>query len=97
MSNSGAATGATAVAAHHAKVQAIKAMGPIVKVDPDEFRKIINSADSSLVVFAKGGFLNTKSRYLTNYRGLYFFTSSPEKLDFPGKAEIVAARKIWVP
>jgi hypothetical protein len=98
MSNGGAAAGASAAAAaHHAKVMAIKAMGPIVKVDSQEFIKIINGADSSLVVFAKGGFFNSKFRYLTSYRGLYFFTQSSEKLNLPGKAEVVAAEKIWVP
>ena len=98
MTNGAAGGGAAAAAAaHHAKVQAIKSMGPIVKVEPDEFMKIINSAESSLVVFAKGGFLNTKFRYLTNYRGLYFFTSASEKLNLPGKAEVVAATRIWVP
>ena len=84
-------------AAHQAKIQATKASGAIVKVIPEEFMKIINAAESSLVVFAKGGFFNSKFRYLTNYRGLFFFTSSPEKLNLPGKAEIVAAEKIWIP
>lgn len=98
MSNGGAAAGAAAAAAaHHAKVQAIKAMGPIIKVEPEEFMKLINDSENPLVVFAKGGFFNSKFCYLTSYHGLYFFTSSSEKLNLPGKAEVIAANKIWVP
>jgi len=97
MSNSAGAAAAGAAAAHQAVINATKASGAIVKMTPEEFMKIINKSEEPLVVFAKGGFLNRKFRYLTSYRGLFFFTSAPEKLALPSKAEIIAADKIWIP
>jgi putative sterol carrier protein len=97
-SGSGAGAGAvTAVAVHQAIANATKASGAIVKMSPDEFMKIINKSEEPLVVFAKGGFLNRKFRYLTSYRGLFFFTSASEPLALPSKAEVIAADKIWIP
>ena len=92
-----AAGAAGAAAAHQARINATKASGAIVKMFPGEFTKIINKSEEPLVVFAKGGFLNRKFRYLTSYRGLFFFTSASEPLALPGKAEIIAADKIWIP
>lgn len=89
------AAGAVAVAA--AIAQATKASGAIVKMTPEEFVKILNLADKPLVVAATGGFLNRQHRYLTSYKGLFFYTSSKQPLHLPGSAEIVAAEKIWIP
>ena len=98
MDYSGAGAAAVgAAAAHQAKINATKASGAIVKMAPEEFMKIINKSEEPLVVFAKGGFLNRKFRYLTSYRGLFFFTQASEPLALPGKAEIIAADKIWIP
>lgn len=96
MSNGGAAV-AGAAAAHQARINATKASGAIIKMNPDEFMKIINKTEEPLVVFAKGGFLNRKFRYLTSYRGLFFFTSASEQLSLPSKAELIGADKIWIP
>ena len=96
MSNGGAAA-AGAAAAHQAIAHAIKASGGIIKMDPNEFMKILNKQDEPIVVTAKGGFLNRKFRYLTSYRGLFFFTQTSEQLSLPSKAELIAADKIWIP
>ncbi len=37
------------------------------------------------------------SQYLLSYKGLAFFTKTPEPLDLPGAAEVIAAQSIWIP
>ena len=92
--------GGAAAAHQHAIANASKASGAIVKMEPAEFKKIVDKFDSAtggLVVTSKSWLFGTKYNYLTNYRGLFFYTTSPEPLTLPGKAEIIAADKIWVP
>lgn len=88
---SGAAAAAAAIA------QATKASGVIVRVEPAEFLRILGRQEAPLVVYAQGGFLSTNHQYLTSYKGLAFFTKSPEMLDLPARAELVQADKIWIP
>lgn len=89
-------TGATAGAAA-AIANAVKASGAIVKLDPEEFMKILRKSEEPLVVMAEGGLFSKGYEYLTSYRGLFFFTKSHEKLYLPGTAELVTAKKIWIP
>ncbi len=85
-------------AAHAAAIaQAIKASGVLVRVEPSEFMRILHRQDETLVVMARGGFFEPGWRYLTSYKGLAFFTKSPDPLPLPGRAEVVEARKIWIP
>ena len=92
--NSGASTAAAAAAA---VAQAVKASGAIVKLEPTEFIKILNKIDSPLVVAAKGGFLNRKFRYLTSYKGLFFYSESSDRIQCPSKTEFILSEKIWIP
>ena len=85
-----------AVAAEHI-AQAIKASGAIVRVEPDDFLRILARGEALLVISAPGGFLSGGHDYLTSYRGIAFFTNSPKPLDLPQGAEVVAAQKIWIP
>lgn len=85
------------VAAAHATAQAIKASGAIVRVEPEEFLKILGRSAEPLVISAPGGFLSGGQDYLTSYKGLAFFTNSQKSLDLPEGAEVVAAQKIWIP
>jgi hypothetical protein len=86
-------TGAAAAAV----VRAIKASGVIVHVTPEEFRGLVDQNAEGLVVHAPGGFLGMKHKYLTGYRGLAFYTISPEILPMPGRCQVVEAKSIWVP
>ncbi len=101
MSNGGAAasgaaaSGAAAAAA--AIAQATKASGAIVSVEPSEFVKILNRMEAPLVVTAAGGVFTKKHQYLTNYKGLYFFTQSVEPIHGPARTEYVTSKKIWIP
>jgi hypothetical protein len=91
LSGGGAAAAAAAVA------RAIKASGAIVRVEPDEFMKLLNRNAQGLVVHARGGFLYRGHRYLMGYKGLAFCASTQEPLPLPSTCEIVEAGKIWVP
>ena len=82
-------------AAAAAIANAIKASGAIVRVDPEDFRKLAERSETPLIVTA--GALFGGHKYLMSYKGLAFYTRSPEALHLPSGAEVVAARKIWIP
>jgi hypothetical protein len=88
------AAGGAAVAA---RMQAIKASGVLVSVAPAEFLSIIQKQQGPLIVHAKGGIFRTNYQYLTSYKGLAFFTKSPELLTLPAGSEIVNAGGIFIP
>ena len=89
------AAGAGAAAA--AMVQAVKASGTIVRVEPEEFERILARQPGLLVVTAQGGIFSTKYQYLTSYKGLAFFTESATPLNLASNIELVTAKKIWIP
>jgi hypothetical protein len=91
------AGGAAAAAAAAAMANATKASGAIVKMKPEEFRKIVGKVDEPLIVRAEGGWRTKHYKYITSYKGLFFFTKSPVELTFSSRAELIAAEKIWVP
>ena len=89
--------GASAGAAAAAVAQAIKASGVIVRVEPEDFLRILRRQTEPLVVHATGGFFSTSYQYLSSYKGLAFFTKSPAPLSLPNGCEVVQAQKIWIP
>ncbi len=97
MGVSAGAGGAGAAAAAAAIAKAIKASGAIVRVEPSDFQKITAKTDAPLVVRAESGVWSKKYQYLTSYKGLFFYTKSPSELSFGGNAEMVLAKKIWIP
>ncbi len=86
-----------AVAVHAAIAEAAKASGAIVRIQPGEFRTLLQKASEPLVVVREGGVFSTKYEYLMGYKGLVFFTSSKEQLGLPSGASVVKATKIWIP
>ena len=88
-----AAVGAAAAAAH---IQAIKASGVVVQLEPDAFRDIVQRQQEPLVVCAESGFFTTSYQYLSSYRGQTFFTRSQTPINLPKDAEIVAAKSIYI-
>ncbi len=89
--------GGGAAAAAIAIAEAIKASGSIVRVTSEVFQSIVQRNDKPLVVAAKSTFFKTSYSYLTSYRGFVFFAKSDEPLLFKSSAEIVEAKKIWIP
>jgi hypothetical protein len=89
--------GAAVAAAHAAIVQAVKASGVIVRLEPDAFMTVLNKIEKPLVVMAPEGWLKKDFAYLTSYKGLCFYTKCRTMLMLPGSAELIAAKQIWVP
>ncbi len=86
-------TAAAAVVA----VNALKACGVVVRLQPVEWLTILSRSEAPLVVVATGGVFKKHVRYLTSYRGLAFFTQSPQPLSLPREAEVIEAQSISVP
>ncbi len=89
------AAGAGAAAAAIAK--ATKASGVLVKLEPEEFARLLNRVKDPLIVIAKAGFFGKQFQYLVSYKGLAFFTKSANPLALPSGAEVVSAVRIWIP
>jgi hypothetical protein len=93
----GAIVASTAATAEYDIANAIKASGAIVSMEPHDFEAILQKAEAPLIVHAQGGVFTTKHYYLTAYKGLIFYTRTQTPLPLPRGAELVEARKIWVP
>ena len=91
----GAAGGAAAAAAVLA--QAVKASGAIVRVETADFEIILKKAKEPVIVCCAGGIISTKYKYLMSYKGLAFYTKSSTPLTLPRDADVVRAKKIWIP
>lgn len=89
-----AGAGASAAAAI---AQAIKAAGAIVRVEPEDFGRVLTRQDAPLVVVAQGGLFSGRFQYLTSYKGFAFYTKSSEPLYLPNNTEVIHAKRIWVP
>jgi hypothetical protein len=90
-------TGTEGFVAAAAAAQVIKAMGPIVRVEPEQFLRLVGRQEEPLVIRARGSFLEARWQYLTSFRGFVFYTKGKEPLPLPGRAEILEAKRIWVP
>jgi len=90
-----AAGGAAAAAA--AIADAIKASGVLVRVEPQEFTKLLGLVKEPLIVVAESGLFSKKYNYLMSYKGLAFFTKSPAPMPLPADSEIVRANRIFIP
>ncbi|MGA2135785.1 MAG: hypothetical protein ABSH50_26125 [Bryobacteraceae bacterium] len=91
MAAAAGAAGAAAIA------NAIKASGVLVKLEPPEFSKVLGRIANPLVVVAQGGVFRTSYQYLVSYKGLAFYTRSPEAVALPADAEVVSAVGISIP
>ena len=93
--SAGASAGAAAAAA--AIAQATKASGVIVRIEPDDFLRIVAQNAEPLVIHSTGGFFTKQNLYLTSYRGFAFFTKCVENMPLPRHCQVVEALKIWIP
>jgi hypothetical protein len=88
---------ASGAAVHAAIAEAAKASGAIVRIQPDEFRRMLQKATEPLVVVREGGMFSTHYEYLMGYKGLVFFAKSKEQIGLPSGASVVKATRIWLP
>jgi hypothetical protein len=84
-------------AAAAAAMNAIKASGAIVQVAPEDFQRLVMRLDDPLVVVSESTFFGARYKYLTAYKGLVFYTKSREPLSVGGRAELIRAKRIWIP
>lgn len=84
-------------AAHAAIVNAIKASGVLVRVEAGDFLAVLRRVDEPLVVISYGGVFKKQYKYLTTYKGLAFFTKSPNPLVLPSRVEVIQAKSISIP
>ncbi|MCK5064875.1 MAG: hypothetical protein KAQ97_06310 [Candidatus Fermentibacteraceae bacterium] len=91
-----AVTGAT-TAAVAAMANAVKASGAIIRLEPEEFVKILSRTTEPVIVVAPSGFKKKKTQYVLSWKGFVFHCISTEQMGFPRGAEIIAAKKIWIP
>ncbi|HEY3412693.1 MAG TPA: hypothetical protein VGM51_06515 [Armatimonadota bacterium] len=92
MAEAGAAAAAAAAVAN-----AIKAMGAIVEVTPEDFTSIVARAEKPIVIVANGGWLQPKHQYLTSYKGFVFHAHSDDFLMLDSDVELLTAKSIWIP
>lgn len=85
------------IAAAAAIANAVKAFGVVVKVKPEDFQSILRRSKDGLVVVSQEGLFSRKYRYLLSYKGLTFFTKSPDPLQLPPGVETVHAGSISIP
>lgn len=86
-----------AAAAAAAAARAIKASGTIVELEPEEFQRLLHRGRDLVVVMSPPRRFHNRYAYITSYRGLAFCTRSPAPLHMPVSAEVIAAKKIWIP
>ncbi len=91
-------TGAGAAAGHYAAMaNAVKAIGSIIKLDPEEFQRVLSLADNPLVVTAEGRVFSRWYKYIFSYKGLTFYCKSRSEIVLPGDVRIIQAQKISIP
>ena len=88
---------ATGAAAHMAVINAVKASGVVVRMEPAAWLALLARVGQPLVIVAAGGVFKKHVRYLTAHRGLAFYTQSPTALALPRGAEVIEAQSINVP
>ena len=84
-------------AAVAALIQAIRASGVLIKVEPSVLLRIVNQLNEPIVVRARKGVVRKRWRYLTPYKGLTFYAESVDPLPLPGRTELFDAKTMWVP
>lgn len=77
--------------------EAAKASGTVVRVEPEEFAKILAKIESPLVIYMEGGLISTNHQYLVSYKGFAFYTKADQQIDLPKTTEVIVADKIWIP
>ena len=85
------------MAHHQASIQALKAFGSIVRIEPNVFLELLSLQEQPLVVQGSGGFLTSHYRYIMSYQGITFFAKSNKKLELPANAKIIETKKVFVP
>ena len=87
---------ATPVVVNHL-ANAVKVTGVIVEVAASAFLAILQQSEKALVVHAPSGILRISHKYLTNYKGLTFYTKVSDPLVFLNNVELIEAKRMTIP
>ena len=77
--------------------EATKTSGPFLEVEPEDFARILEKHDAPLVIHKQGGVFSTHHKYLTSYRGFFFYTKTKDLLYLKGGTEVIEAKSMWIP
>lgn len=87
-----------AAAAQAAINEAIKASGAIIRIEAEEFKRLISKMEDGIVIEKDAsGFLSSGYKYSTAYKGFIFYCKSVSAIPIPGRLEKIKARRIWIP
>ena len=86
-----------AVIAAQMIANAVKASGTVVRIEPEEFVKILKKIDAPLVIYAEGGMISTNYQYMLSYKGFAFYCKADDPIKLPRSVEVVVTEKIWIP
>ena len=75
-------------------IKAIKVDGPMVQLEPHDFTLLVHRIEAPLVVTARVRIFKIYHRYMTVYKGIFFYTRSTNQLRFAAPVELVTAKKI---
>ncbi len=78
-------------------IKAVTAKGAHVLLEPQDFTLLVHRMEAPLVVTARVGIIKTSYRYLTSYKGMFFYTISGAGLQFSPQVELVTAGRIRMP
>lgn len=80
-----------------AMANAVKAVGSIIRLDTEEFTRVLGLAGDPLVVVASGGLFGKWYKYLFAFKGLTFYCKSNSEIMLHGGAQIIHSQKISIP
>jgi hypothetical protein len=80
-----------------AVANAVKTVGSLVTLTPEEFTRVLSMTTDALVVSAEGGLLSRSYKYIFSFKGLTFYCKSRSELMMPGNVQLIQAKKISVP
>ncbi len=81
-----------------AKRDAVMASGAIIKVDSAVFLEITKKVEIPLIVHSiEKTFFHEMHKYLTSYKGLFFYTESKYSILLPNEIELLEADRVWIP
>jgi hypothetical protein len=75
--------GAEAAAIAAMIANAVKASGTVVRIEPEEFLKILKKVEAPLVIYAEGGMISTNYQYLVSYKGFAFYCKADDPIELP--------------
>jgi hypothetical protein len=95
-----AAAGGAAAAAAAARMNATIAAGGMIRVDPEEFLRMVDRLAEPVIVHYRGiwaMFMSPAHHYIMPYKGLTVVTKSRDLLFLPKGVELIEAKSLYMP